>query len=400
MPFCPSHFRVSRAAKAWRLLAPVSIGAVLVAALGALSEGAGAQEPSSKKNAVSSASGIGGANTSQGDAATARTIPDALTFANGLLRQRKYELAAEEYQRFLNSSPTGLDRDDARFGLGTARLYQGRYEEARQAFDEFLKAAPEGPRSLTARYRMGELSYLLGDLPAARKALETFTGVKVVHPALETAWTYLGDTCFGLEDYPHARAAYERSISAYPQGRLVDRASYGLGRTLAELGERDRAVQVLQELAKKNHPEWVDRAWLQIGLIRKAAGKDEAAIEAFTALEGAAPRSGLRAQARLERGVALGRLDRTSEAEPLLRALANDASEPLGPRAALELATLELEHNLAGGALSTLEEAIKRFPKSPLIPALEFRSAEALLKQKHPAEAEAPVPPGRPNRRS
>jgi cellulose synthase operon protein C len=389
VPFSQSRICMSSSRVAWRLLLLVPNRAIVIAALAALPVSAAAQESSSKKTIDSSSSENAHANSKQKDTEPARRIPDALTFANGLLRQRKYDLAAEEYQRYLNSNPTGLDRDDARFGLGNARLFQGRYDEARHAFDEFLKAAPDGPRSLTARYRLGELSYLLGDLPAARRALETFTGGNTAHPALETAWTYLGDTCYGLEDYPRARAAYERSISAYPQGRLVDRASYGLGRTLAELGERERAVQVLEELAKKNHPEWVDRAWLQIGLIRKSDGKYVEAIDALTNLERAAPRSGLRPQARLERGLALARLERAGEAELLLRALANDTSEPLGARAALELATIELEQDHAGEALTTIEQAINRFPKSPLIPALEFRSAEALLKQNHPAEAQA-----------
>ena len=107
----------------------------------------------------------------------------------------------------------------------------------------------------------------------------------------------------------HARAAYERSILAYPQGRLVDRASYGLGRTLAELGERDRAVTYCksspEERSRVGRPSLApDRFDPEIGR------KREAAIEAFTALEQAALGAGCARRARLERGVALGRLDR------------------------------------------------------------------------------------------
>jgi len=312
-----------------------------------------------------------------------------LRFANGLRRQRKYELAAEEYERFLKSGPTGPDRADARFGLANSRLYQGRYADARRAFDEFLGDARDDPRGLTARYRLGELSYLLGDLAAARRSLETFTEIKVDHPGLETAWTYLGDTCFALEDLPRARTAYERSLAAYPRGRLADRAKYGLGRTLAALGERDRAVAVLQDLARNGGPDWVDRAWLQIGLTRKSAGQFAEAVVALIALERAAPRSALKSEAQIQRALALVRLDRSGEAETLLQALAGNASEPLGPRAALELATVQLEHSHPEAALTTLDEAMKRFPKSTLAPALLFRSAEALQKRNRLAEAEA-----------
>jgi len=318
-----------------------------------------------------------------------RRLPDALKFANGLLRQKKYDLAAEEYARFVSSGAKGPDLDDARFGLATARLYQGNFPEARGAFDEFLKAAPDDPRRLTARYRLGELAYLVGDLPAARRSLEEFTSATADHPGLEMAWTYLGDTCFGLRDFPRARLAYERSLAAYPHGRLAERAKYGLGRTLAALGNREQALTLLQELTKQVNPEWVDRAWLQIGLIRNSAGQFTEAVAAFATLEQVAPRSALRPEAKLQRALALVRLKRGGEAEPVLRTLATDPSAAQGARAAFELATMELEGNHPDRALTTLDEAMKRFPQSPLSPALQFRTAEVLQRQNRLADAQA-----------
>ena len=285
-----------------------------------------AQEPSSKK-APGSPEVRPRADDIGGPPSQARRLPDALKFANGLLRQKKYDLAAEEYERFANSGAKGRDLDDAQFGLANARLYQGNFRESRQAFDEFLKGAPDDSRRLTARYRLGELAYLLGDLTAARRSLEEFSAATSDHPGLEVALTYLGDACFGLQDFSHARAAYQRSLAAYPAGRLAERAKYGLGRTLAASGERDQALTVMQELTKQANPEWVDRAWLQIGLIRKSAGQFADAVEAFTTLERAAPRSTLRPEARLQRALALLRLERTAEAERLLRPLAAE-----GPR--------------------------------------------------------------------
>jgi TolA-binding protein len=321
--------------------------------------------------------------------ATLRRVPDGLRFAHGLLRQRKFDLAAEEYDRFLATGPTGLDRLDARFGLANARLYQGRYAEARRAFEEFLKGAPDDPRARTARYRLGELSYLTGDLPAARRALEAFTAAGGAHPGLETAWTYLGDVCFGLKDLPAARLAYERSLSTYPRGRLAARARYGLGRTLAGQGERDRALEMLRELARDGGPGWVDRAWLEIGAIESSAGRFAEVVEAMAALERAAPRSALRPEARYRRAGALVQLGRRDEGSALLRSLADDPGEPLGAQAALELATIELERQRPEAALAALDAALKRFPQSPIAPALHFRAAEALGRLNRPAEAEA-----------
>ena len=108
-----------------------------------------------------------------------RRVPEGLNFANGLFQQRKFDLAAEEYRRFLDSGPTAPDATDARFGLANALLFQGRYKEARRAFEDFLEKAPNHARARTAWYRLGELAYMLGDLPAARKALESLRAGKL-----------------------------------------------------------------------------------------------------------------------------------------------------------------------------------------------------------------------------
>ncbi len=318
-----------------------------------------------------------------------RRIPDALRFAHGLLRQGKYDLAAEEYQQFLAGRPEGADRLDALFGLANARLNQERYADSLRAFADFLDAAPADARSRTARYRLGELSYLTGDLPAARRALEAFTAGKGDHPALETAWTYLGDVCFALNDWPAARTAYERSLAAHPRGRLADRARFGLARTLAAAGDRDRAVRLFRDLAQKGGPEWVDRAWLQIGTIELAAGRPAEAVDALETLERTVPDSALKGEARLRRARALDRLGRSDEAGRLLRDLAADPAGPIAAQASLELATIDLEHDRAAAALSTLDAVLKRNVRSPLRPALLFRSAEALRKLDRLDEAEA-----------
>ena len=62
---------------------------------------------------------------------------------------------------------------------------------------------------------------------------------------------------------------------------------------------------------------------------------------------------------------------------------------PRGARAALELATIELERNQPDAAMTTLESALKRFPDSPLLPAMHFRLAEVLEQQNRLEEAQA-----------
>ena len=326
----------------------------------------------------------------RGPSSSARRLPDALKFANGLLRQKKYDLAAEEYERFANSGAKGKDLDDARFGLANARLYQGNFREARQAFDEFLKGAPEDPRRLTARYRLGELAYLLGDLPAARQSLEEFTAATSDHAGLEMALTYLGDTCFGLQDLPQARGGLPAVARGVSQGRLAERAKYGLGRTLAALGERDRALALMQELTKQAQPR-MDRQGLAANRLDPQVGRAVCAKPLKRSPRSNVWRPEARSGPRPSFSVRWPWCGSSvpAEAEPLLKSLAAEGAAPQGARAALELATIELERNQPDAAMTTLESGLKRFPESPLLPAMHFRAAEVLQKQNHLEEAQA-----------
>ena len=226
---------------------------------------------------------------------------------------------------------------------------------------------PRDPRSRTARYRVGELSYLTGDLPAARRALETFTAGKADHPALETAWTYLGDVRFALNDLPAARSAYERSLADHPRGRLADRARYGLARTLAAAGDRDRAVRLFRELARQRRTRngltapgsrSARSSWRRAGRARPS--------RRWPTLERAVPESALKGEARLRRARALDRLGRSDEAGRLLRELAADPASPLAAQASLELATIELEHDRPAPALAAVDAAAQARHPLPL----------------------------------
>jgi TolA-binding protein len=319
-------------------------------------------------------------------AADARRLPESLRLANGLLRERKFDLAAAEYERFLASGPTGQDADDARFGLAHALLFQGRYKESRRAFQVFLDRSPRHPRARTAWYRLGELSYILGDLPDARKALETFVrGPRDANT--ERAWTYLGDVCVGLNDPPAARAAYERSLADYPHGQFTDRARFGLGKALAGLGQLDAATEILSALGREGGRDWVDRAWLELGEAQLQGGRPEAALKSFEALDRAAPQSTRRPAGNLGRADALTRLGRLDEAEKLLSPLIAETSEPLAPRAVLVLATLELQRSRPTAAQKVLERGLAHFPQSPLVPSFLFRLGESLQKQSRSGEA-------------
>ncbi len=310
---------------------------------------------------------------------------DGLTFANGLYRNRRYDLAAEEYERFLRGARAAEATDtqiaDAWFGLGNSRLFLHKYKEARQAFEGFVKAAPNHPNAPLARYRIGEAAYVLGDLPAARQSLETYTsdgqGDQRFLPA---AWTFLGDIATRSGDLDSARKSYENALGGEIKGALASRARLGLGRVLAAQGQSAPALAVLRELIATGGPEWLDKAWLQIGQIESGSGNYDRAVEALETLEKSSPRSPLLAEGRLERAEALIKLNRRDEAEALLRPLASDPQAPLSIAASDTLGILLLAAGQPAEALTVLDAALGRpGAAGATATALRFHAAQAAL---------------------
>jgi len=326
------------------------------------------------------------ASTAEGQATDSpRKIPDALNYANGLYRSRRYDLAVEEYEAFLKSKQPRTDADtaDAWFGLGNARLFLGQYKEARAAFEDFVKVAPNHPNAATGRYRIGETAYVLGDLAAARKGLEEYVGTNNAGASdkryLQAAWSHLGDVDLRLNDLPAARKAYENALAGHPQGSLASRARLGLGRVLSGLGEPDPALRVLRELATQGGAEWSDKAWLEVARIESAQGRSKEAVEALETLEKTTPRSPLIAEARLDRAEALGKLGRHDEAEAALKLVVDDPSSPLAAQASEALGSMLLARGKASEALTVFDQSTTRLANSPTASTLRYRAAEACL---------------------
>ena len=319
----------------------------------------------------------------------ARGAPEGLKFAHALLRDRRYDLAADQYEQFLKTNPKPADEAEARFGLGRARLFLNDFPAARREFERFLVLAPDDPNAASARFRIGEAAYLMNDLAAAREALQSYTAEHPEGIHRDTAWPELGDACFRLGDLPAAKVAYLKSLEVEPDGRLANRARYQLGKTLAALGETGEAVEVLSALGSASDPEWSGKARLQEGQILLGEGKAAEAVERFRALDSSHPPGVSATEVRVRLGEALIQSDRHDEAEAILSPLAAEGSRSVAPPAAFALAGSLLDQGKADRALAACDAAIARAPDSPWVPRLLYRSAEAVLKQGDAADARA-----------
>lgn len=96
-----------------------------------------------------------------------------------------------------------------------ALLREGRYDEAAEAFTEFLEDFPDGPYADNARYWLGESRYVRRDFSPA---LEAFREVVENHPdsaKLPDARLKLGYTLYEMERYDEAREVLQAVVEEH-----------------------------------------------------------------------------------------------------------------------------------------------------------------------------------------
>jgi TolA-binding protein len=313
----------------------------------------------------------------------------SLNFATALLDERRYELAAEEFQRILAADPTPQIRADALYGLARAQLFLRQYSSARDTFQQFLDTAPNHPQADAARFRLAEATFLAGSHSAAEPLLLRFLEQAPNHIHAQPAWLYLGDIHSARADLPAARDAYNKALTLNPDGPLAHRARFQLARTLADLKETDRALDLFEQLARDATGDLAHRAQIQAGVVQLRAGRYEQALKTFSQLEAQQP-ANPPGELRIRRAEALAGLHRFEEAEALLRPLisATDLPADLSAQAAYSLGQIQFDRGQTDAALATWDAALQR-PDSSLTPLLLFRSAEALASLGRNADARA-----------
>lgn len=316
----------------------------------------------------------------------ARDLPaqnpaEDLKFANGLFQQRRYDLAAEEYRKFLdaNAKSTAPEVAGATYALATCKLFLGQYAEARKAFEDFLLIDPDNPNVASARFRVGETSYLLGDVEKGAKALKQYLDeAPADHPQRDSALVYAGDLALRQEKPRDAEASYAKSLAEFPKGRLATRAIFGLGRAYSLQKQHDKALEQFRRLKAEGGKDWSERADHQLALEAIAANRVDEATAAVDSLEKQSPAGAMTADARyrlVDLLVANGRKDDAANA--LAKFLDVDPPTAVSIQAIARLAAMKLEKKQPREALDVLEPTLRKVAGQPASAGLLHQAAEA-----------------------
>lgn len=314
----------------------------------------------------------------RGSVAAADTADDQYAVASGHFRAKRWELAAEEFERFLQFWPEHHQAPAARFYLGEARMELRQFDAARKVLREL---APNRSFPFHARvlFRIGQASWRLGDDADARRELAAFLDAYPKDLLCELALPYLADSHLALGQFQEARDRYTQALDQFPDGRLTDDCRYGLARALEKLGDVSRAIELYRILADTPTSDLADDAQLNLGARLFEARQYQEAANVLEQLPRKFPESTLVPAAQLNEGWARYQLGQYAEAAALFTRLTDHAE--FGPEA-------QYWQGLSYKAMRRWDECIRvllaaaQNEEQRLAAHAEFQAADAMMQNR------------------
>jgi TolA-binding protein len=140
----------------------------------------------------------------------------------------RWELAAAEFQEFVDRFPQHANTSSAVFYLGESLMQLRQFQKAGNAFQRVVVQHPTDSRSDRALFRWGEALMLAGDDVAARRLLEQFHDRYPEQQLNEIALYYLGNLAAKQFD-PRAIDHYAELLDSFPDTRYAAEARLQLG---------------------------------------------------------------------------------------------------------------------------------------------------------------------------
>ena len=307
---------------------------------------------------------------------------DQYAVAAGHYNQKRWKLAAEEFQRFLTDYPTHAKAHRSLFYLAESQVQLRQFDDAAAGFREFIRRAPDDSLVRKALFRAGEASFLAGRFDDAERDLNEFLRNSGDDPLGGFALPYLGDIAAGRHDVAAAQKFYSQGLARFPQGAMQDDCRFGLAQALEEQGEHEEARRLYLALASKTKSPWADDAQFRLGASQYAAGEFDAALQSFAAFETSFDGSPWKDKAAFAAGQSLFYTKKYDQAKVRFEALAREASEGQ-PDVALEAKywlglVLKAQRNWDAAAECLLSNAAAS-DQHPLAPAIHFQAGDTLV---------------------
>lgn len=163
--------------------------------------------------------------------------------AAALQNREQYDLAADEWTKFLKNHANDSRADRAQCYLGICRLKNKQYAEALTAFDKVIADFPKSDFLAPAMLHLGLAQYNLavgGQTDIYPKAADTFASLIQKFPKskeVAQATFYRGEALYAQGKKDEAARLYSQVVEKHKGDALVPEALYALGVTQEELGQ-------------------------------------------------------------------------------------------------------------------------------------------------------------------
>ena len=310
-------------------------------------------------------------------AARAEPADDQYAVAAGHYAQGRWQLAVDEFSRFLKDFAGHNRQAQAQFYLAEALVQLERYDEARANFQALLAHDPKHRHAVQARFRSAEAAYLGRH---ANEARDEFAAFVELHPGDKLAgnacW-YLGTLALEKDDAPAAEKWFRQGLESTGEKRIGVELRIGLARALEQSSQQDAAANILHELIDQPERPHADEARLLLARLQFRSEKPDDALATLEPLEEADIAESLKHQARLLRGCCQFRLGHADEARKILGPLFE--SQHVGIEARYWCGIIQQSAEKWSDAAETFQAAAERAPYHVLAPALHIHAGEALL---------------------
>ncbi|HTP13677.1 MAG TPA: tetratricopeptide repeat protein, partial [Bacteroidota bacterium] len=163
-------------------------------------------------------------------------------FALGLYRDGVYQMAEEQFGKFLERHPKSVKRGDALFLRSESRFYEGKYDSAIEGYTQYIHDYPQSKLVCDSWFRIGgsysRLKKPTESIAAYKSVLDTYVDSDL---AGESAY-WIGEDYLQLGDQQNAIKYYTLAYENFPKNRLRDYAAYSIGWTYQKSEEYSRAA--------------------------------------------------------------------------------------------------------------------------------------------------------------
>ena len=169
-------------------------------------------------------------------------------FASSLFKDGVYQLAAEQFAKFLKKYPTSLKLADAAFLKCECSFQSGQYAEAAAGFSRFVKEHPSSPLTADGFFRIGESNLKLKRPSEAIAAFKVVTDRFGERDLAGEAAYWIGEAYIKSDDQNNALKYYSLAYENYPKNKLRDYALYSMGWTYQHKSDFAKGVEFYRRL--------------------------------------------------------------------------------------------------------------------------------------------------------